>query len=281
MKLIRFGAPGEERPGILLDGHRRDCSAHFQDWNREFFLNDGLTRLSKLVDTLGSSLPGVEEEVRWGAPIARPGMIMCVGLNYADHAKESGMEIPAEPVVFGKASNTIAGPYDDVKIPKGSEKTDWEVELGVVLCKDVSYLNNEDQAREAIAGFCVVHDLSERAFQLEQGGQWIKGKSAPGFCPTGPYLVTLDELDNPANLWMKLSVNGVLRQDGNTSTMVFRPDYVVWYLSQFMLVEAGDLISTGTPPGVGLGMNPPQYLKPGDVVTMEIEGLGSQQQKFF
>lgn len=280
MKLVRFGASGEERPGIFLDGQRRDCSAHFQDWNREFFLNDGLERLSKLVETLGNSLPEVGEEERWGAPIARPGMIMCVGLNYADHAKESGMDIPSEPVIFGKASNTIAGPYDEVTIPRGSEKTDWEVELGVVLNKDVSYLDNEDQALETIAGYCVVHDLSERQFQLEQGGQWIKGKSAPGFCPTGPYLVTPDELEDPMNLGMKLSVNGIQMQDGNTKTMVFSPAHVIWYLSQYMLVEAGDLISTGTPPGVGLGMKPPQYLSAGDLVELEIEGLGKQRQRF-
>lgn len=280
MKLVRFGAAGEERPGILLAGKRRDCSAHFQDWNRAFFLSDGVDRLAKVVETLGDSLPEVGEEERWAAPIARPGMIMCVGLNYADHAKESGMDIPAEPVIFGKVSNTISGPFDEVQIPKGSVKTDWEVELGVVLSKDVSYLESEEEALKSIAGYCVVHDLSERQFQLEQGGQWIKGKSAPGFCPTGPYLVTPDELKDPMNLWMKLSVNGTQMQDGNTNTMVFNPAHVIWYLSQYMLVEAGDLISTGTPPGVGLGMNPPQYLSAGDMVELEIEGLGKQRQTF-
>ena len=280
MKLIRFGDKGSERPGVLLDGERRDCSAHFADWNRAFFLGDGLTQLRDLLATEGARLPIVPETARWGAPIARPGMIMCIGLNYSDHAKESGMAVPAEPLIFGKASNTLGGPYDPVPIPRGADKTDWEVELGVVLGRDVSYLTSEAEAEAAIAGYCVVNDLSERSFQLERGGQWIKGKSCPGFSPVGPYLVTADEISDPLNLDMQLWVNGEQMQQGSSATMVFTPAHLVWYLSQFMLVEAGDLISTGTPPGVGLGMKPPRYLKAGDTVELAIEGLGRQRQLF-
>lgn len=280
MKLIRFGEKGKEKPGILLNGKRKDCADLFEDWNHDFFQNDGLQRLKKALEKLEVKLPEVPENVRWGSPVARPGMIMCIGLNYADHATEAGMSIPEEPVLFMKASNTISGPYDEVAIPKGSTKTDWEVELGIILRKNIYRLNNETEANDYIAGYCIVHDVSEREYQLERGGQWVKGKSCPGFSPVGPYLVTPDEVGDVENLNMKLSVNGQIMQHGNTRTMVFKPGHIVWYLSQFMQLEAGDLISTGTPPGVGLGMNPPVYLNRGDEVELMIDGLGHQKQLF-
>lgn len=280
MRLIRYGTKQQEKPGVMYGGQRKDCSAYFTDWNHDFFQNGGLAELQTLVDKEGANLPNVSEDERWGSPIARPGMIMCVGLNYADHAKEAGMDIPKEPLVFMKATNTIAGPFDAVDIPRNSTKTDWEVELGVVLKKDVLYLEDEAAATEAIAGYCVINDLSERAFQLEKGGQWVKGKSCPGFSPVGPYLVTPDEIEDVLSLPMKLSVNGVQKQNGNTNTMIFNPAYTIWYLSQLMLLEAGDLISTGTPPGVGLGFDPPEYLSTGDKVELSIAGLGTQQQEY-
>lgn len=280
MKLIRFGAKGQEKPGVLIDGVRKDCSAHFSDWNRDFFQNDGLNKLQALLASEGASLPTVAENERWGASVARPGMIMCIGLNYSDHAKESGMEPPSEPVLFMKATNTLSGPYDEVPIPRGAEKTDWEVELGMVIGKDALYVPSKEAAKDYIAGYCVVHDVSERHFQLERGGQWVKGKSCPGFSPVGPYLATADEIDDVLNLDMSLSVNGTQRQSGNTKTMIFDPFHLVHYLSQFMLLEAGDIITTGTPPGVGLGMKPPVFLKSGDVVELSVQGLGSQQQTF-
>ena len=278
MKLIRFGNPGTEKPGILHRGTRFDLSEHFADWDRDFFNTDGLSRLRKLAEN--SAMKEVAPEERWAHPVSRPGIILCVGLNYADHARESGMEIPAEPVLFMKASNTINGPYDDVFIPKGSLKTDWEIELGVVLEKDALYLDDIQEAEKVIAGYCIVHDISERDFQLHRGGQWVKGKSCPGFSPAGPYLATRDEIGNVMNLGMTLKVNGDIRQSGNTGNMVFGPAYLVWYISQFMKLEAGDLISTGTPPGVGLGMVPPRYLTDGDVVELEIDKLGLQKQIF-
>ena len=280
MRLIRYGAKKQEKPGVMIGEQRKDCSAHFTDWDHDFFQNGGLAELQTLLDKEGANLPTISEDERWGSPIARPGMIMCVGLNYADHAKESGMDIPKEPLVFMKATNTIAGPFDPVNIPRNSAKTDWEVELGVVLKKDALYLEDEAAAAAAIAGYCVINDLSERAFQLEKGGQWVKGKSCPGFSPVGPYLVTPDEVENVLSLPMKLSVNGVQKQNGNTSTMIFNPAYTIWYLSQLMLLEAGDLISTGTPPGVGLGFDPPEYLSAGDEVELSIAGLGTQRQSY-
>lgn len=280
MKLIRFGKSGLEKPGVLLGEKRKDCSNYFEDWNRDFFLNDGLNKLQQLLENIGDTLPDVPENERWAACISRPGMILCIGLNYADHAAESGMTLPTEPVLFMKAANTINGPFDAVKIPKNSRKTDWEVELGLVLGKDASCLENEEAAEDCIAGYCVVHDVSEREFQLEKSGQWVKGKSCPGFSPVGPFLLTKDEMRDILNLKMQLSVNGKTRQKGNTKTMVFSPNHLVWYVSQFMQLEAGDLISTGTPPGVGLGMTPPVYLKKGDVVELSVEGLGRQMQQF-
>lgn len=282
MKLIRFGEKGAEKPGVLINGQRYDCSPLFEDWNHSFFQKDGIDKLRDLLNEkeVFSGLHIVGKPIRWANPIARPGMIMCIGLNYSDHAKEAGMEIPTEPILFMKATNTIGGPFDDVEIPRNSVKTDWEVELGVVLNKDVLYLESEAEAEEAIAGYCLINDISEREFQLEKGGQWVKGKSCPGFTAVGPYLVSKDEIEGVLDLKMKLSVNGDLKQNGNTKTMIFNPAYSIWYISQFMKLEAGDLISTGTPPGVGMGFNPTQYLKSGDQVALEIEQLGKQRQLF-
>ncbi len=279
MKLIRFGDPGHEKPGVLIGGQRRkDCSAAFADWNHDFFQSGGLGDLARLIAEAGDSLPDVPEDARWAACVARPGKVICIGLNYSDHAAETGAEIPTEPIVFFKAANTVVGPYDQLLIPRGSQKTDWEVELAVVIGRDARYLGSVDQAPEHIAGYCVAHDVSERHFQLERGGQWVKGKSCDTFNPLGPYLATKDEIADVSNLAMTLDVNGQRRQTGNTSTMIFDPLFIVHYLSQFMTLEAGDVISTGTPPGVGLGMKPPQFLKAGDIVELSIEGLGSQRQ---
>ena len=280
MKLIRFGDTGDEKPGVLIDEERYDCSAHFRDWDNSFFIDDGLVKLRSLIENNLHDLPKVAQDIRWASCVARPGMIMCIGLNYSDHAAEAGMAVPEEPILFMKASNTIQGPYDPVMIPKGSTKTDWEVELAIVLEKDISYLSNETEAEEAIAGYCIMNDVSERAFQLERGGQWVKGKSCPGFSPVGPYLATSDEINDVNKLKMHLWVNGELMQNGNTSTMIFRPVFLVHYLSQFMKLEAGDIITTGTPPGVGMGKKPPVFLKDGDVVKLSIEDLGGQKQVF-
>lgn len=278
MKLIRFGNAGEERPGLITEsGERLDLSQHFADWDRTFFASEGLTRLRGLEGALGS-LPRVSEQERVGVPIARPGKVICVGLNYSDHAAESGMPIPVEPILFMKAPNTVVGPDDAIEIPKGATKVDWEVELGVVIGRQARYLENADQARSHIAGYVISHDVSERAFQLERGGQWVKGKSCDTFNPLGPFLLTADALPDPQNLQMSLDVNGERRQRGNTSSMVFDVFYLVHYISQFMTLEPGDLINTGTPPGVGLGMSPPQYLQEGDVVEISIEHLGRQRQ---
>ncbi len=279
MRLIRFGPVGDEKPGIIgSNGSRRDLSAHFQDWDTKFFASGGMDRLAETLQSDGTSLPVVPEAARWAAPVARPGKVICIGLNYSDHAEESGMPIPAEPIVFLKASNTVIGPYDNIQIPRGGEKTDWEVELGVVIGKEARYLVSPEAARSHIAGYCVSHDVSERAFQLERGGQWTKGKSCDTFNPLGPWLATPDEISNIDALPMKLWVNGELRQKGTTAKMIFNVPFLVHYLSQFMTLEPGDLISTGTPPGVGLGMKPPKYLKAGDVVELEIEQLGRQKQ---
>lgn len=278
MKLIRFGEADHEKPGVLdRQGKRRDLSSVFTDWDRKFFQQGGMDSLKKHPENL-EVFPEVPESARWGACVARPGKVICIGLNYSDHAAESGMALPTEPIVFQKGANTVVGPYDNILIPRKSEKTDWEVELGIVIGKDARYLDSPEAAKDYIAGYCISHDVSERAFQLERGGQWTKGKSCDNFNPLGPFLSTPDDIADVHQLPMSLWVNGVQMQKGNTNTMVFDCYFIVHYLSQFMTLEAGDLISTGTPPGVGLGMKPPQYLKAGDVVELAIEGLGRQKQ---
>ncbi len=281
MKLIRFGAPGAEKPGILMDNDiRKDCSAEFNDWDRRFFQNDGLDKLKTWIANHdgGAGLPDVPANERWGSCVARPGKLLCIGLNYSDHAKEAGMEEPKEPILFMKGTNTVVGPYDEVLIPRESQKTDWEVELGVVLGKDARYLGSPEEAAQYIAGYCISNDVSEREFQLERGGQWTKGKSCDTFNPLGPFLATSDEISNPQNLELTLDVNGSRMQSGSTKFMIFDVWTVVHYLSQFMTLEAGDVITTGTPPGVGMGQKPPTYLKDGDVMELTIEGLGRQRQ---
>jgi 2-keto-4-pentenoate hydratase/2-oxohepta-3-ene-1,7-dioic acid hydratase in catechol pathway len=279
MRLIRFGDLGSEKPGVLLDDDRRkDCSAFFKDWDREFFQNDGLNRLALVVDTKVDELPDVPQDARWGSPVARPGKIIAIGLNFADHAKEGGLEVPDEPILFMKATNSVVGPYDEVLIPRRSQKTDWEVELGLVIGQDARYLDSPDQSAEYIAGYCISHDVSEREFQAERCGQWVKGKSCDTFSPLGPFVATRDEVPDVNNLDMALDVNGERRQTGNTKTMIFDVFFLVHYVSQFMTLEPGDIITTGTPPGVGLGMDPPQYLKEGDTVELTVSGLGHQKQ---
>jgi 2,4-diketo-3-deoxy-L-fuconate hydrolase len=278
MRLVRFGEPGKEKPALMdLDDNRRDLSSQFKDWNVEFFAANGLVEIAKLDPR---DFPLVPAAARWGAPIARPGKIICIGLNYSDHAEESGMPIPTEPIVFMKAANTISGPYDQVLIPRGGEKTDWEVELAVIIGKNARYLDSPEMALGYVGGYMLSHDVSERAFQLERGGQWTKGKSCDTFQPLGPWIATTDEIDDVNALGMSLSVNGAVRQKGSTAKMIFGVGYLVHYLSQFMTLEAGDVISPGTPPGVGLGMKPPTYLKDGDVVELSIDLLGSQRQSF-
>ena len=280
MRLIRFGSVGNEKPGVIdPTGSRRDLSSHFKDWDMAFFGSDEIHRLAEIVKRDSPKLPLVPESERWAAPVARPAKVICIGLNYSDHAAESGMPIPPEPIVFMKASNTVVGPYDDVLIPRGGEKTDWEIELGVIVGKEARYLASPADASDHIAGYCLTHDVSERAFQLEHNGQWTKGKSCDTFNPLGPWLSTPDEIPNPDALKMKLWVNGEVRQNGSTDKMIFNCAFLVHYLSQFMTLEPGDLISTGTPPGVGLGMKPPKYLKAGDVVELEMEHLGRQKQR--
>lgn len=278
MRLIRFGSAGAERPGIL-DEHniRRDLSDRFRDWDRKFFNDGGLEKLNEYL-SINPRPTAVGDDERWAAPIARPGKVICIGLNYSDHAKESNMAIPQEPIVFQKGSNTVVGPYDPIIIPRGSEKTDWEVELGVVIGKDARYLQTKAAAEDHILGYCVVNDVSERAFQLERGGQWTKGKSCDNFSPTGPWLLTADEVTDVHNLGLKLNVNNQTMQDGNTKNLIFDVYHIIHYLSQFMTLEAGDLILTGTPAGVGLGMKPPLYLKAGDIVELSVDGLGEQKQ---
>lgn len=281
MKLIRFGEIGQEKPGIVDDNNQRyDCSAHFFDWDAAFFNAGGMAQLQTLLAGGVESLPQVATDQRWASCVARPGKVLCIGLNYSDHAAESGMDIPEEPILFMKGSNTVVGPYDDVLIPRLSEKTDWEVELAIIIGKDARYVDSVEDAAGYIAGYCISHDVSERAFQLERGGQWCKGKSCDTFNPLGPFLLSADACPDVNNLNMHLDVNGERRQTGNTKTMVFDPHFIVHYCSQFMCLEAGDVISTGTPPGVGLGMKPPQYLAAGDIVELSIDGLGVQRQSF-
>ena len=278
MRLIRFGERGHEQAGLMADdGSRRDVSSLVRDWQGTS-LHDDVLRLRALTAADIRALPLVDPAVRWGSCVARPGKVVCIGLNYRDHAAESGMPIPAEPIIFLKASNTVVGPYDDVLIPRGATKTDWEVELGVVISREARYLSSPAEATAYIAGFCISHDVSERAFQLERGGQWTKGKSCDTFNPLGPWLVTPDEVGDPQALDMTLSVNGVTRQRGSTRTMIFDVSTIVHYLSQFMTLEPGDVISTGTPPGVGMGMKPQQWLQAGDCVELAITHMGTQRQ---
>jgi 2-keto-4-pentenoate hydratase/2-oxohepta-3-ene-1,7-dioic acid hydratase in catechol pathway len=275
MKLLRFGAPGHERPGILdANGQIRDLSGHVGD-----FVGPGLADAIEAAAAVDpTSLPLVEGTPRIGPCVGGVGKFICIGLNYSDHAAESGMEVPPEPIIFFKATSAICGPNDDVEIPRGSSATDWEVELAVVIGKAAKYIS-EDQALDHVAGYCVVNDVSERDFQIRRHGQWVKGKSADTFGPTGPWLVTRDEVPDPQNLDMYLEVNGRRFQHGNTRTMVYGVAYLVSYLSQFMSLQPGDIISTGTPPGVGMGQNPQLYLKPGDVMELGIDGLGTQRQR--
>lgn len=275
MKLLRYGAVGEEKPGLLgTDGVIRDLSSQVTDITGELLSPERLAQLAALDE---NTLPRVEADVRIGTPLANIGKIVCVGLNYADHAKESGLPVPSEPVLFMKATSSITGPNDTVIIPRGSEKTDWEVELGIVIGRKAQYVER-DEALDYVAGYCIVNDVSERAFQTERGGQWDKGKGCDTFAPIGPWLVTADEIADLRDLDLRLEVSGELRQQGNTRTMIFGVDEIVSYISQFMTLNPGDVISTGTPPGVGAGMNPPTFLKPGDQMTLSISGLGEQRQ---
>jgi len=278
--LMRIGAPGAEKPVARVDdGTYVDLSDVVRDFDEAFFGDGGLDRIRPVVaERAATGDVSAFAGERIGAPIARPHQILCIGLNYRDHAAETGQAVPDEPILFTKSPNTLIGPNDDVRIPRGSAKTDWEVELGIVIGRRTSYLHSVEEAREAIAGFVVVNDVSERAFQAERGGQWSKGKSAETFNPAGPWLVTPDEIDDVGALDMWLDVNGTRRQTGNTKTMVFDPYFIVHYLSQFLVMEPGDLINTGTPPGVGMGFVPPIWLQPGDVMELGIEGLGSQRQ---
>ncbi|PYB69692.1 fumarylacetoacetate hydrolase family protein [Rhizobium wuzhouense] len=276
MKLMRVGPLGQEKPAILdKDGKVRDLSAHVADIGGAAISPEGLAKIAAL-DL--ASLPEIAAD-RIGACVAGTGKFICIGLNYSDHAAETGAAVPPEPVIFMKATSAICGPNDDVLIPRTSEKTDWEVELGVVIGKTAKYVSEAD-AMDYVAGYCVSHDVSERAFQTERAGQWTKGKSCDTFGPIGPWLVTKDEIADPQNLKMWLSVNGKMMQDGSSKTMVYGVAHLVSYLSQFMSLHPGDVISTGTPPGVGLGMKPPQFLNAGDVVELGIEGLGTQKQTF-
>ena len=279
MKLIRFGGPGKEKPGVLLnDGTRVDASSFGSDYDEAFFGNGGLAALSRWLEGSGSAAPRVAPSIRLGPPICRPSKIVCIGLNFRDHAAESGMEIPQEPVIFLKATTSLVGPNDPVVIPRNAAKVDWEVELAVILGKKASYVPKE-RAQEFVAGYALHNDYSERSFQLERGGQWVKGKSADTFAPLGPFLATCDEIPDPGRLGMWLKVNGEIRQKGTTANMIFDVPTLVSYISQFMTLLPGDVISTGTPAGVGLGMRPPSYLKAGDVVELGIDGLGESRQK--
>ncbi|MBF9254919.1 fumarylacetoacetate hydrolase family protein [Pontibacter sp. 172403-2] len=277
MKLFRFGEPGQEKAGVVHNDVQYDVSAFGEDYNEQFFQHNGLERLKSYVQQHKEQLPQIPAGVRFGPAIARPSKIICIGLNYADHAKETNAAIPQEPIVFFKATSALCGPNDDVIIPKNAEKLDWEVELAVIIGKKASYVSEED-ALAYVAGYALHNDYSERAFQLERGGQWVKGKSNDTFAPVGPYLVTPDELGDINNLRLWLTVNDNMMQDGTTANLIFKVPFLISYLSQFMTLLPGDLITTGTPAGVGLGMHPQVYLKEGDVVTLGIDGLGTATQ---
>lgn len=273
MKLIRFGEPGKEKPGVCIDDKYFDVSRFVRDYDAAFFSNGGLQHLGWMLQQYKNMLPLIPPGSRIGCPVATPSKIVCIGLNYADHAKETGAATPAEPIIFLKASSSVSGPYDDIVIPKDSQKTDWEVELGVLIGKKASYVD-EASAMEYVAGYMLHNDVSERAFQLEMGGTWDKGKGCDSFAPLGPWMVTKDEVHDVDKLRLWLTVNGKTMQDGNTSNLIFRIPFLVSYISRFMSLLPGDIISTGTPAGVGLGMKPAVFLQPGDRVELGIEGLG-------
>jgi len=277
MKLIRFGPINKEKPGVIINDEYYDVSSFGEDYNEQFFETDGLNRLQEFIESHKGNLPGVSKDVRLGSPVTRPSKIICIGLNYADHAKETNAAVPKEPIIFFKATTALCGPFDDVVIPKNSTKSDWEVELAVVVGKKASYVDEAD-ALDYVAGYCLHNDLSERAFQIERNGQWVKGKSCDTFAPLGPFLATKDEVADIDNLRLWLTVNGKMMQDGNTANFIFRIPFLVSYVSQFMTLLPGDVISTGTPAGVGLGMNPQVFLKPGDVMELGIDGLGTAKQ---
>lgn len=277
MKLIRFGEAGKEKPGVCIDGEHYDVSGFIQDYDERFFANGGLPHLLWMVEQNKNMLRKVPPTIRLGSPVARPSKIVCIGLNYADHAKETGAALPPEPVVFMKSTTALVGPFDNIMIPKNSVKTDWEVELAVVMGKKASYVE-EAEAMEYVAGYCLHNDVSEREFQLEKNGTWDKGKGCDTFAPVGPWLVTKDEVTDIDNVKLWLKVNDKLMQDGSTANFIFKIPFLISYVSQFMTLLPGDIISTGTPAGVGLGFNPPVYLKPGDVVELGIDGLGESKQ---
>lgn len=277
MKLIRFGKAGQEKPGILIGEKRLDVSSIVTDYNESFFEENGLEKLKIALES-NPIFPEVDAAVRLGSPVARPSKIICIGLNYVDHCRETNAPIPDEPIIFFKSTTALCGPNDDLIIPKNSEKTDWEIELAFVIGKKASYVSEAD-AMDYVAGYCLHNDYSERAYQLERGGQWAKGKGCDTFAPLGPFLATTDEIADVDNLSMWLTVNGKTFQNSNTSNLVFKIPFLVHYLSQFMTLLPGDVISTGTPPGVGLGIKPePIYIKAGDVIELGMEGLGSSKQ---
>ncbi|WP_341837613.1 fumarylacetoacetate hydrolase family protein [Chitinophaga pollutisoli] len=277
MKLIRFGLPGEEKPGVVTDNGMFDVSAFGEDFGERFFETDGLARLQSWWTANSATCPQVPAGTRLGSCVQRPSKIICIGLNYADHAKETGAAIPKEPIVFFKSTSSLVGPNDNLVIPRNSVKTDWEVELAVIIGKKASYVE-ESEALDYVAGYALHNDYSEREFQLERNGQWVKGKSNDTFAPLGPWLATKDEIKDVDNLRLWLTVNGKTMQDGNTSNLIFKIPFIVSYLSQFMTLLPGDVISTGTPAGVGLGFNPQIYLKAGDVIELGIDGLGTSKQ---
>lgn len=277
MKLIRYGQPGSIKTGVIIDDVKYDTSGLGEDYNEQFFETDGLARLAKYVQDNKESLGKIGDEERLDSPVARPSKILCIGLNYADHAKETGATVPTEPVIFMKSSTSLSGPNDNIVIPRDSLKTDWEVELAIVIGKKASYVE-EAKAMDYVAGYVLHNDVSERAFQLERGGTWDKGKGCDTFAPLGPFLATKDEIADPDNLRLWLKVNGQTMQDGTTANFIFKLPHVISYVSQFMTLLPGDVISTGTPAGVGMGFNPSIYLKPGDVIELGIDGLGTSSQ---
>ena len=277
MKLIRFGAAGAEKPGVHIDGVNYDCSAFVSDYNEQFLADDGIARLAAIVKSEAGQLPVVPESTRLGPPVARPSKIVCIGLNYSKHAKETNAPIPKEPIIFFKSTTSYNGPNDPITIPKNSVKTDWEVELAFVMGKKASYVE-VSEAMDYVAGYALHNDVSEREFQLERGGTWDKGKGCDTFAPIGPWLVTKDEIPDPHNLRLWLSLNGKMMQDSNTNDLIFNIPFLVSYISQFMTLLPGDIVSTGTPAGVGLGFNPNIFLKEGDVVELGIDGLGTSKQ---